>query len=63
MHSLNLKMTTQDPDPETMRAELKQAFRLFDKNGTVGATDCAGRPISKPQKLTPVVTAFSFVQT
>ena len=30
-----LKPRTQDPDPETMRAELKQAFRLFDKNGTV----------------------------
>ena len=25
----------EDPDPETMRAELKQAFRLFDKAGTV----------------------------
>jgi len=24
----------EDPDPETMRAELKQAFRLFDKAGT-----------------------------
>merc|ERR1712181_165457 len=28
------KFLVEDPDPETMRAELKQAFRLFDKNGT-----------------------------
>ena len=29
------KFLVEDPDPETMRAELKQAFRLFDKQGTV----------------------------
>ena len=29
------KFLVEDPDPETMRAELKQAFRLFDKEGTV----------------------------
>jgi len=28
------KFLVEDPDPETMRAELKQAFRLFDKEGT-----------------------------
>ena len=29
------KFLVEDPDPETMRAELKQAFRLFDKEATV----------------------------
>ena len=29
------KFLVEDPDPETMRAEFKQAFRLFDKQGTV----------------------------
>ena len=29
------KFLVEDPDPETMRAELKQAFRLFDKEGRV----------------------------
>ena len=29
------KFLVEDPDPETMRAELKTAFRLFDKAGTV----------------------------
>ena len=29
------KFLVEDPDPETMRAELKQAFRLFDKECTV----------------------------
>jgi len=28
------KFLVEDPDPETMRAELKQAFRLFDKEAT-----------------------------
>ena len=28
------KFLVEDPDPETMRAELKTAFRLFDKQGT-----------------------------
>merc|ERR1712098_965944 len=28
------KFLVEDPDPETMKAELKQAFRLFDKEGT-----------------------------
>merc|ERR1712200_312046 len=28
------KFLVEDPDPETMRAELKQAFRLFDKECT-----------------------------
>merc|ERR1712098_180645 len=28
------KFLVEDPDPETMRAELKQAFRLFDKERT-----------------------------
>merc|ERR1719220_1876286 len=28
------KSLVEDPDPETMRAELKQAFRLFDKECT-----------------------------
>ena len=32
------KFLVEDPDPETMRAELKQAFRLFDKQGTVRFT-------------------------
>ena len=32
------KFLVEDPDPETMRAELKQAFRLFDKQGTVRLT-------------------------
>merc|ERR1712113_325635 len=27
------KFLVEDPDPETMRAELKSAFRLFDKEG------------------------------
>ena len=31
----NRNLPHQDPDPETMRAELKTAFRLFDKQGTV----------------------------
>ena len=34
------KFLVEDPDPETMRAELKQAFRLFDKQGTVSSSDC-----------------------
>ena len=38
------KFLVEDPDPETMRAELKQAFRLFDKQGTV-STDCPARPL------------------
>lgn len=37
------KFLVEDPDPETMRAELKQAFRLFDKQGTV-STDCPAPP-------------------
>ena len=49
MLSLNLKLTTQDPDPETMRAELKQAFRLFDKNGTVGGTAALDAQFQKPR--------------
>jgi Ca2+-binding EF-hand superfamily protein len=28
------KFLVEDPDPETMRAELKTAFRLFDKDGS-----------------------------
>ena len=32
------KFLVEDPDPETMRAELKPAFRLFDKQGTVRFT-------------------------
>ena len=33
------KFLVEDPDPETMRAELKQAFRLFDKQGTVKSAE------------------------
>ena len=33
------KFLVEDPDPETLRAELKQAFRLFDKQGTVSGRD------------------------
>ena len=41
------KFLVEDPDPETMRAELKQAFRLFDKQGTV-STDCPSPPPALP---------------
>ena len=43
------KFLVEDPDPETMRAELKQAFRLFDKQGTV-STGCP-----------PLITAQSLI--
>ena len=43
------KFLVEDPDPETMRAELKQAFRLFDKQGTV-SSECP-----------PLITAQSLI--
>ena len=46
------KFLVEDPDPETMRAELKQAFRLFDKQGTV-SPDCPAPP-SLPLITAPV---------
>ena len=41
------KFLVEDPDPETMRAELKQAFRLFDKQGTVRIKSFQNSSIAK----------------